>query len=106
MDIVLLEVEKKKNIITAAFEMPAESKYFFIKYSIKKDRMLFYEAKSKALLKVVSYSILLFVLKNVSKHACSDFLQLVAAKNAGEKDLHLWLITAVFEALELPMFAE
>lgn len=103
---VLLAAEKKKNLATAAFEMPAECKYYFVKYTTKIDRMHFYEAKNKALLKVASCSVLLFALKNVSKHHCSYFVQLMAAKNAGENDLHLWLITAAFEALGLPMFAD
>lgn len=104
----LLEIDKKETYFCAKFALVAgdNTKYYFVNYSTKKDKMRFYLALNKALLGVCSRSELLFALAGISKSPCSTFVAIVAqsARFKGN-DCELALIAEAFKAFNLPMWS-
>lgn len=107
-DFELLEVEKEEKASCAKFCLNegGSTKYYFVNYSTKNDKMYFYLAMNKALIGVRSRAALLFTLAEASKFPCSSFIAEVA-KSARFKgnDCELVLITEVFKAFNLPMWS-
>ena len=107
-DFELLEVEKKEGLNCAKFRLieGGSTKYYFVNYSAKNDKMRFYLAMNKALIGVCARAELLFVFSEVSKFPCSRFVATIAesARFKGG-DRELVLITEAFKAFDLPMWS-
>lgn len=104
----LLEIDKKETYFCAKFALVEgdNTKYYFVNYSTKKDKMYFYLALNKALLGVCSRSELLFALAEISKNPCSTFVATVAQSTRFKgNDRLLALITEAFKAFNLPMWS-
>lgn len=107
-DFELLEVEKEEKAFCAKFALieGSSTKYYFVNYSTKNDKMYFYLALNKALIGVRARAELLFVLSEISKFPCSRFVMAIAesARFKGD-DRDLVLIAEAFKAFNLPMWS-
>lgn len=104
----LLEVEKEEKALCAKFALieGGSTKYYFVNYSTKNDKMYFYLAMNKALIGVRARAELLFVLSEVSKFPCSSFVVTIAESTRFKgDDRDLVLIAEAFKAFNLPMWS-